>query len=155
MTTLVIHRLADRPEWIPRLVRGFEQEWPDWYGPDGRGDAARDLRGFCSRNAPPIGLIGLLDGELVGCVALKSESIAARADLGPWAAVGLVLPGHRGRGYGGQLVGALENLARELGYPVLFCGTATAASLLERLGWSLLDTVAHDGKQVRIYQKTL
>lgn len=155
MTTLVIHHLADRPEWIPRLVHGFEQEWPDWYGPGGRGDAERDLHGFCSRDALPIGLIGLLDGELIGCVALKPDSIPARADLGPWAAAGLVLPHQRGRGFGGQLLRALEDVARELGHPALFCGTATSASLLERLGWSLLETVAHDGELVRIYRTTL
>ena len=152
---LAIRHLADHPECIPPLARWFEAEWPDWYGPGGRGNAGDDLRRFCSHAALPIGLVALQDGEPVGCVALKADSIPERAQLGPWVAAGLVHPDHRRRGCGAALVGAAEALARELGYPAVFCATATAASLLERLHWSFVETLVHDGESLRLYRKPL
>ena len=38
-----IVRLADRPELLPALARGYQAEWPVWYGPKGRADAMADL----------------------------------------------------------------------------------------------------------------
>ena len=153
--TLTIGFLADHPARIAELVRWFEAEWPDWYGPGGRGDAELDLRSFRSRAALPIGLIGLLDDELVGIAALKRDSIPARAELSPWAAAGLVRPDRRGRGFGAALVRAIENLARDLGHPTIFCATATSVSLLERADWSFVETLMHDGERLSIYRKSL
>ena len=59
----------------------------------------------------------------------------------------------RGRGLGAALLRALTCHAAALGVPTLYCGTATAATLLERQGWEGMDSVHHDGHDVRLYRR--
>jgi N-acetylglutamate synthase-like GNAT family acetyltransferase len=63
----------------------------------------------------------------------------------------LVVPGWRRRGIGAALLAGLLAEAQRLGFPRVFCATATAASLLERQGWRLLERTEHDGKPIAIY----
>jgi len=155
MRELVTRYLADCPEVIPDLARCFEAEWPSWYGPGGPGDARADLVRYASRAALPVGIVGFLGDEVVGFAALKAESISARADLGPWVAAGFVKREHRRRGYGARLLSAVADVARALGYDRIYCGTATAASLLERCGWAFVEELAYHGEQVRVYMKAV
>ena len=142
------------PHLVPLLSSWFVEEWPEWYGPGGRGDAVADLNGFArSESKIPVGFIALEKNVPVGVMALKAESLPTHRHLCPWAAAGLVLPSHRGRGIGAQLLGVLVQQARALGYPRVYCGTATAVSLLHRSGWSELETIQHDGEAVVIFSK--
>ena len=47
-------RLADHADHLPELQRWFAQEWADYYGPDGPGDAAADLQAYCRRDGLPL-----------------------------------------------------------------------------------------------------
>jgi GNAT superfamily N-acetyltransferase len=147
--------LAAHPEVLPVLAAWFQVEWPAWYGPGGPGDAEQDLRDFANRGSLPVGVVAFREGRLCGVAALKAQSIASHAQLSPWAAAGLVEPTLRQRGIGAALLAALEAEARALGYPSIYCATSTAASLLERAGWSLLETVQHDGQALGLYRKAL
>ena len=142
------------PDLVPLLSSWFVEEWPEWYGPGGRGNALADLSGFArSESKLPVGFIALEKNVPVGVMALKVESLPTHRHLCPWAAAGLVLPSHRSRGIGAQLLGVLVQQARALGYPRVYCGTATAVSLLHRSGWSELETIQHDGEAVVIFSK--
>ncbi|WLQ14211.1 GNAT family N-acetyltransferase [Hahella aquimaris] len=152
---LVVKYLADAPEAVPALAASFETEWPDWYGPQGPGDAEADLRQFCSRDALPVGMVAFWGGELVGVAALKAQSIATHPHLGPWAAAGWVKPELRRRGLGAALLTALEGAALALGYNRLYCGTATSASLMRRCGWRFLEELHYHGEKVGLYCKAL
>jgi GNAT superfamily N-acetyltransferase len=153
--TMTTAYLADHPEALPVLVNWFVTEWPAWYGPGGHGDAAHDLTSCCRKHELPVGVIGLLDGELIGVAILKPDSVSGRPDLFPWAAGGLVRAPFRRRGMGAKLLAALEECARGLGFPAIYCGTATSESLLERCGWRYLEhSEAHDDV-VAVYEKTL
>ena len=133
-----IVRLADRPHLLPQLARGYEAEWPDWYGPAGPGDAAADLTERLRTDRLPIGLVAVEGDTPVGAVALAELSIASHAHLSPWL-IGLwVEPRRRRKGLGVRLVSAAVDTARELGVPRLHAATATAASLFERGGWTLI-----------------
>ena len=142
------------PDLVPLLSSWFVEEWPEWYGPGGRGDAVADPNGFArSESKLPVGFIASEKNVPVGVMALKAESLPTHRHLCPWAAAGLVLPSHRGRGIGAQLLGVLVQQARALGYPRVYCGTTTAVSLLHRSGWSELETIQHDGEAVVIFSK--
>jgi 8-oxo-dGTP pyrophosphatase MutT (NUDIX family) len=153
--TVVVEPLAAHPEVLPVLEEWFRTEWPEHYAEGGRGDARRDLAAFASRDALPIGVVAFEGDRLCGVAALKADSIASHGHLSPWAAAGLVAPADRGRGIGRQLLAALEQEARRLGYGRLYCGTSTAASLLLRSGWRLLERIDHEGQSLGIYCKEL
>lgn len=154
-TALRIAHLADHPETIPQLQKWFESEWDAYYGPQGPGDAATDLASFARRDELPVGLVAFRGTELCGIAALKSEPIESHPHLIPWAAAGMVAPGHRGQGIGAQLLVALEGVARELGYPKMYCYTGTSESLLMRGGWTLIERAVQDGEKLTVFEKVL
>lgn len=151
---LTIAPLASHRDLVPLLAGWFVAEWPEWYGPGGRGDALADLTSFAaSASTLPMGLVALMEDRPVGVAALKPESLPSHRHLSPWAAAGFVLPTHRGAGIGGKLLAALVQRAGDLGYPRVYCGTATAASLLRRGGWRELEAIQHEGQSLVIFAR--
>jgi GNAT superfamily N-acetyltransferase len=139
---------------VPVLSSWFVEEWPEWYGLGGRGNAVEDLTDFArSESELPVGFIALEKNVPVGVMALKAESLPTHRHLCPWAAAALVLPSHRGKGIGARLLGVLVEQAGAMGYPRVYCGTATAVSLLRRSGWSELEAIEHEGELVVIFSK--
>ncbi len=152
---LRIEYLADCPEVLSQLEKWFLQEWAPYYGPDGPGDAADDLRSSCNRRALPITLVALKGDELCATGALKAESVETHKHLGPWVAALLVTPKYRRQGIRGQLVDVLEDLARELGFKQLYYGADVADRYLDRNGWEPLERVSYLTGEGSIYRKTL
>ncbi len=152
---ITTERLARHPEALPVLATWFESEWPDWYGPGGPGNAEEDLLAYANEGDLPMGIAAFQNGLLCGVAALKAVSIPSHLHLSPWAAAGFVIPSLRGQGIGAALLTALESEARALGYSHLYCGTATAASLLLRLRWHLIEFVEREGQKIGLYGKAL
>lgn len=151
---VVFTPLWRHPGEVTRVAGWLRGEWPQWYGPGGRGDADADAAAFAASPLTlPVGLLAWVDGEPVGVGALKARSLPSHDHLGPWAAAGFVQAARRGRGLGAALLRALTCHAAALGVPTLYCGTATAATLLERQGWEGMDSVHHDGHDVRLYRR--
>jgi hypothetical protein len=116
--------LANHREHVPFLASWFVRQWPDWYGPGGRGDALGDLRAFAaSASEIPCGLVVLQGNAPVGV----------------------------GRGHGAMLLRALVQHAGALGHGRVYCATATAESLLRRNGWSEVERVEHEGKPLTVF----
>ena len=155
MDSVRIERLTNHPQLLPILKRWFKAEWPAYYGASGAGDAESDLRAYSNGAALPVGLVAFRGNEICGAAALKAHSIARRPDIGPWAGAGFVLPAYRRQGIGGELLRGVEGVAKELGFPRVYCATSTSASLLERNEWRLLERIAHEGELVAIYEKAL
>lgn len=134
-----IELLADRPEAIPILKSWFEQEWAPYYGPDGPGDAERDLQESCNRGELPIALVAFLGDVVCGTAALKKDSVTTYAHLTPWLAALLVGAGYRRRGIGERLIAAVEDRARRLGFACIYVGTGegsgTPETTLRKRGW--------------------
>jgi hypothetical protein len=53
------------------------------------------------------------------------------------------------------MVRTLEEVAKNIGYARIYCGTSTAGHLLERRGWQFMKHVIYNGEDVSIYQKAL
>ncbi len=154
-TTLRIAPLADHPETLPTLKEWFETEWESYYGPNGPGDAEKDLVSYMNRGELPVALVAFIRDELCGIAALTAASLTTHAHLSPWAAAGLVNPPHRRKGIGAHLLSALEEVARTFGYAHIYCGTSTAMRLLHRAGWQFMERVSYHGDEVSIYHKGL
>lgn len=150
-----VELLADHRSAVPQLAQWFEREWPSYYGPQGPGNAQRDLESFATMDRLPMGVIALIDGAPCGVAALKADSIASHGHLSPWAAAGLVNASLRGKGIGARLLQALEQQASRLGYACIYCGTSTAGTLLERSGWLPVEEIMHEGEKLGIYRKSL
>jgi len=155
VAVITVERLSLHPEAVPALAEWFRSEWPDWYGPTGKGDVEADLRAFADPGSLPVGVVAFRDGVLCGAAALKAHSIPSHAHLAPWAAAGFVVPRLRNQGVGAALLSALEDEARALGYSHIYCGTGSAASLLRRSGWNFIDSVELEGNAVDVYEKSL
>ena len=149
---VVVEPLARHRTLLPLVARWFTSEWPNWYGPGGRGDIAKDLEASAaSEQNLPVGLVVFEHGVPIGAAALKAESVPTHTHLSPWAAAGFVLPEFRGRGIGSSLLAKLVVKARELGYQHVYCGTSTSESLLVRAGWSVVELTQHEGKTLTIF----
>lgn len=149
-----ISPLARHRELLPLLARWFVEEWPDWYGTGGRGNAVQDLAAFAaSESILPVGIVAFDENTPIGVAALKSESLPSHRHLQPWAAAGLVRPSYRGRGVGAQMLDALLRHAHRLGFDRVYCGTATAVTLLRRCGWSQLEVIQHEEESLVLFAK--
>ncbi|MCX7301207.1 MAG: GNAT family N-acetyltransferase [Rhodobacterales bacterium] len=138
-----IAALCDAGSAIPALAEIMQAEWPDYYGPDGPGDARADLGDRSRRAGLPFGLVMLSDrGIPVATATLAETSHGAEGGEGPWI-VGLVTANEwRRRGIAAALVAAVETSARTARFSRLYCTTATARGLLLRLGWVALRDLA-------------
>ncbi|MDP6805969.1 MAG: GNAT family N-acetyltransferase [Rhodospirillales bacterium] len=151
----IVH-LADTPGASATLARWFEDEWAPWYGPEGPGDAARDLALCRHRDELPICLVALGAGDQVmGTVALKSESVGADQHPGPWLAAFLVDNEHRRRGVGTALVEAIEAEARRLGFAAVHTSVENGGTMFERRGWRAVGTAQSLRGGVVVYRRDL
>jgi len=152
---ITLQPLAELPQLQPLIQSWFEAEWPGYYGPEGRGNAAQDVAAYCRIGALPLGLVALLNGQPCGFAALKAEPFPTHPHLGPWAGAAYVVPALRRRGVGLALLRALETQALQLGHRQLYCATATSDSLLRRAGWQPIEAVTHEGATIGIYQRSV
>lgn len=124
---VAIERLAAHPEHIAATAALMTQTWLAHYGPTGRGSAAQDLN---ARAADDRGAIAVLNGKVVGTVALAPTSFGAQVGEGPWL-IGLCTdPQHRGNGIGSALVQWAMQESE-----TVFSTTQNAAGIFTRLGW--------------------
>ena len=136
---MVIGSLAERPESAGALTALLRLVWPEWYGPDGPGDATRDVAQRCRSNGMPLGLVAVDDeGHVVGTVSLGASSHGARGAEAPWIIGLAVHPDHRGRGLAAALIKAATERAGEMGHSTLFAATSRAAPIFREAGWEEL-----------------
>jgi predicted N-acetyltransferase YhbS len=151
----MIRYLADVPEVIAVLAEAFYSD--GFAHPDDQTveAVATRLREGAQRAALPLALVALDESRVQGTATLRWDSISSRPALGPWLAALYVMPGCRGRGLGGQLVRAIEDVARRLGFGTLYAGTHTAESLLCRLEWIEVERLDYGGERLSIFRRDL
>jgi len=156
MQSITIDKLENHPDLRDIVSQWFEDEWPEYYGVNGIGNAREDVKQFStSGTCAPFGLLAFYLGVPCGFMALKSEPFASCPELGPWLGAAYVQPHLRRHGIGAALVEEIEKYARLMAYPKIFCATASADGLMLRAGWLLLEEVLHQGKPIRIYEVQL
>lgn len=147
--------LANRREFIPLLCQWLADEWPDWYGPDGPGDAQKVLDASADRERIPIGIVAISENRVVGYVSLKAEAVSGWEEYGPWVGAALVDAKYRNRGIGTLLIDCLESEAKRLGCKEVYSGNRKPAGFLLRKSWSLIDRVSHNSEELYVYSKSL
>jgi GNAT superfamily N-acetyltransferase len=142
---------------LKRLEAWFVHEWPEWYGPDGAGDAPRDLKACLqSGNRLPRCLVSLDgSGDVIGTVSLRDTSPGSDRYPGVWVTALLVPAPLRRSGIGTGLVSAAEAEALRLGFSEIYASTANAQSLFRRRDWSFHDSLRARGTALDIFRKPL
>lgn len=140
VASMEILRLSAHPEFAAETAALMAQIWPGHYGPDGDGDAQTDVQ---SRIADDRAAIAVVDGVVVGTVAISEISFGAQGD-GPWLVGLCTSPEHRGQGIASLLSTWAMGVARMQGRAGLFATTRDAASIFERLGWRKLRYITDD-----------
>lgn len=131
---LRIVSLRAHPRHVPFIAGLVYREF--WAGVEGGLTEAYLARAFAGQAEPGRVLhscLALLHEEPVGCVHLIDHDDSELADLTPWLAAMVVVPGRRGQGIGSCLVQALLAQARALGVERLWLGT-DGPGFYERLG---------------------
>lgn len=119
------------------LARWFVAAWPEWYGPEGPGDAAADLAACAGDSGSlPFAVVAFdAAGRPQGTAALKATGLGDDRAPGPWLGALLVAPEHRRQGIGNRLIGAVEAAAWARGDAALYAAADDAAPLFLRRGW--------------------
>lgn len=126
-----VQNIGDLPWTAPAITDLITATWPDHYGTDGAGDAARTI---ADRIAARTGGVCVRDGTVIGTAAISETSFGSRpTDDGLWL-IGLCVDvAARRQGIGSALVRWAVDYAGET---PLFTTTKNAAGLLRRLGWT-------------------
>lgn len=143
--------LADHPETIPTLSEWFRAQWPVYFAERTLAEITGDFRTEAQRHGLPVRLVAFVDGELAGTITLRDQAIASLPGYHPGIGGLLVAERHRGRGVGTALVRAGMTLALAQGYETVYATTIAARGILERLGWTLVQEIIHDGEALLLF----
>lgn len=147
-----IEFLEDNQYLFPAIEEWYENEWKEYYGPGGKGDAVSDITSFCNKDKLPICLVALKHGLFVGSVALREKS-ASHHHLSPWLTSLLVTPMERRKGIGTKLIEAAEILSSDLGFSKIYSRSATAIELFKKNHWVSIDRI--EKQELTIFCKNL
>ena len=147
--------LADHSDFIPVLASWFRSQWPDYFAGRSQALVEDGFRREASRNKIPVRLVALYNGDLVGTVVLRSESMPGESVSGPELGGLYVLESRRRSGIGTELVRAGMHLATDLGLDALTATTNSAAGILVSLGWEFVGLVLHGDEQLNLYRVDL
>jgi len=149
--------LTTCPGQLERIAFWFREAWPAWYGPDGQGDARRDLESCLDPSARLPRCLVALDpqGALAGTVSLRNTSPGSDRYPGVWLTALLVPKARRRGGIGTALVAAVERDATGLGFTEILVSTAMAQSLMAARDWQRIDTLTYPGGALEVFRKNL
>jgi N-acetylglutamate synthase-like GNAT family acetyltransferase len=146
--------LADHPEHLPIVAGWVYGYWGHLLPGVNLEMIERRFHTRLNRDALPLTVIGLAEGQPVGTASLALEDMSTRPDLSPWLASVYVVPACRGRGIGSSLVQAAEEAARRLNIARLYLFTPDRQSFYARMGWAPLEQTEYRGESVVIMSKS-
>lgn len=76
-------------------------------------------------------------------------------EFSPWVALLYTDAESRNMGFGRELLGKIEEIAKEKGFKKLYLFTFTAESLYIRAGWRELERVEYKGHDTAVMEKTI
>jgi GNAT superfamily N-acetyltransferase len=115
----------------------------------------RSLERFASDQGHGVALVAKADTKPIGTCLLVESEIEPNHDVSPWLAGLFVVPEHRRKGAGAELVRAIEEQALQRGFSRLYLYTTDAVGFYERLGWSVLDRTNWKGLDTALMVRDL
>ena len=143
-------------EQDPALIRTIS-EWhqAQWGHLSSRNTQDR-IAEFAEHGATvPLTLVADLDGAPIGTASLLAEDMDIHKELSPWLASVYVLPEHRSRGFGTQLVQGIVTEAQRLEVGAMYLYTEDRAGFYAAMGWQELETRKYHGEDITIMKLEL
>lgn len=102
-----------------------------------------------------IALVAEIGDVPVGFCLLVKEEIGQVHDLSPWLAALFVAPAYRRRGIATALVQAIEDQARNHGFPCLYLYTVTVQDFYAHCGWQAVERARSGGYDLLLMRRDL
>ncbi|MFH1831578.1 MAG: GNAT family N-acetyltransferase [bacterium] len=145
---ITIDFLKNCPQHIPRLIQIAQEAFGPW-SPD-----EEQLRQNLNIDSLPLTLVALDNGMPVGMCSL-TETKGLRFNLTPWLGPLVVDKQHQRHGIGNQLIEAIKQKARLLGFEKLYLCTDNpelANKYYVRRGWVIIGVDEWKGLPVTVMQ---
>lgn len=151
----VVLPLAERQEFVDLVAAWGFAEWGHLAPGRTLAQRVERVRASLDMSRLPAIFIALdADGRPAGTAALMRDDLEDDP-RNPWLASVYVRPEARRRGVAGQLVRAVENHARSLGFARLYLFTASASALYAGLGWRRRETRDYRGETITVMDRDL
>lgn len=148
--------LADKPEAIDLVAHWYFEEWGRLNPDASVTSIARRLSQSMNRDKPPLLLLAVEDGAVLGAAELKVQEMAIYPDKEYWLGGVFVAPHYRGRGIGAQLVERIILLAGKFGIEELWLQTERLdGGLYSVHGWQPFESICYRGANVLVMRKRI
>jgi N-acetylglutamate synthase-like GNAT family acetyltransferase len=154
MPDVVIRDMADFSDWLPTISAWFHAEWRELLDGQTPIDIETRIAAWLTRDSIPTALVAVVDGEVVGTVALKGKELE-HFGATPWLAGLFVVPHFRQYGIGTQLLRAAEKKAVAMGMHKLYLYTPRAQRFYAALGWKPQQDIVLPSGVVTVMEKVL
>jgi GNAT superfamily N-acetyltransferase len=138
--------LCDAPQAIPTVARWIHEEWSKFSGRTAEQTLARYRDGI-ERGQLPVSLIAVRKEKPLGLASLREkDSVDWYPGVMPWICNVYVKKSSRGTGIASLLCKALEKVAIEMEFPIVYLATEFQDSLYHRLGYKtfhILEKLGH------------
>ena len=135
----------------PKLVRTISQWHQQQWGHLSTRTTEDRIAEFAEHGTGvPLTLVGFAGKEPIGTASLLAHDMDIYPELAPWLGSVYVLPEHRRRGIGRQLVAGVANEAARLAVSTLYLFTEDREGFYAAMGWETLRTLPYHGETVTI-----
>ena len=155
MPRISITLLDGRDPLTEDLARRHAAAWGHLYTNWDKSKALAEFRPQKTDGSLPATLVLREDERVAGSVSLLYGDCEARTDLDPWLGSLYVFPEFRRRGHAGRLIEAATQFAAEAGVGKLHVFTESAAGLLRRHGFHLVERTMLHGQPIDILRRDL
>lgn len=137
MEKIAIKQLHEVPQHFDTVASWIYEQW--WKRPGNTIEIVKQpLREHLEKKVFPLTLVAMENDEPAGSVLLiDSDGISELPELTPWLAALYVAPQFRRQGVGPQLVQALEQHARHIGYKQLYLVATDRVRFYQDLNWGI------------------
>ena len=146
-----IDYLADYPEHCETVARWNFDEWAYLYENSSYEGFLRGTKANLGKQQIPSTLIAVESNLAIGSASLLLEENKDRKDLSPWLSSMYVSPQFRGNGVGRALNERVIELARELGFTVIYLEAFEQhLDFYSKLGWQSIEKIIYKNQKATI-----
>ena len=148
-----IKYLANCPEYVEQVVNWIYGEFVVKGKNPCHIEKVNEHFSHTNTNSFPITLVALVNDQCVGTVSLFENDLKNQKALTPWLASLYVDVPYRSKGIAKKLIEQVKEIAKEMGFEVLYLRTEHTAGYYRDLGWTYHEkTIDEKGQETEIFK---